>query len=351
MSKRIVLVLIFSAILFGAAVPYPSLAAESRTVLLDPQTLLPGWQVVTENEKTTVARTDEGYLLQNFGATTFIYNGEFGYRDYDRLVISLKNSDALALRIIPDVTTTANYTFENEQTITALDGVQTVAFSLHYPNFQRVGNFAIRFSTSQPADILLLEISLVKSSWGQKFIQPFQDYFRVAPYSAFTVNVFATPRVFGRSAFIYFLPLFLILVAALFYSPRFQRKALLGLLVLWLVTDARMSYEFLSYQITDYQTWVRPAAGQKTLRTYDDFYDFLNWLKQNLPPSTMAINFRTSDETHFPRIAQYYLYPIMVSHGLDPASVHVVYRQPNMTYSGPGTIISYEQDSFIFVPK
>lgn len=362
--KRIVFVLTFSAILLGAAIPCSSLAVERQQILLDSQTLLPGWQVVTENEKTSVVRTDQGYLLKNFGATTFIYNGEFGYRDYDRLIISLQNSDAVALRIIPNVTTTANYTFENEQTVAASDGVQTVAFSLHYPNFQQVENFGIKFLTSGPANILIQEITLSQSSWAKKLLQPLKDYLRVAPYSGFTVNIFPAPRIFGRSAFVYFLPLFLMLVAALFYSSRFKHKALLGLLVLWLVTDARMGYEFLSYQIADYQTWIAAPQGQKTLRTYGDFYTFIDWLKETLPENTGSVNFHTANQAHFPRLAQYYLYPILVNPP-SAAAVYIVYRQPKLIYnhqdqrlylddkpvSDPGVITFYDQDSFIFARR
>ena len=362
MTKKILFVLVLLAAL-GTQCPRQVFASD-KVILLDSQALQTGWQIVAEDGRTTFEKVEDGYLLKNFDATTLVYNARFGYKDYDRLIISLKSSDALDMRIIPNVTTTASYTFENEQTVAVSDDVQTTVFSLHYPNFHNVENFGIKFSTRHPTDIMLLEISLAKSSWPEALLQPFKDYIRVAPYSAYTVNLFATPRIFGRSAFLYFLPVLLLLMCGFLFSRKLGKASLLGFAILWLVTDMRMSYEFLSYQAVDYREWTKPPLAEKTFRTYDDFYAFVWWLKKNLSQETQ-VNFFTRERAHLPRIMQYYLYPILVTTDSTDAQVYIIYHEPKIMYndqdqrlylegrpiSAEGRIMAYDENSFIFVSK
>ncbi len=331
------------------AIPFVAATKDGKKVLLDRSGILPGWQVVAD-ERTAVEPVAEGYLLKNFGTTNFVYTEVFGYRDYDRLLLVLQNSAPLQLRIIPDITTTANYTFENELAIPASASPRTYQFSLRYPNFRQINNFGIKFITAESAEILIQEISLEKASLWQNLGQAARDYFHAAPYSPFTVNVLATPRIFGRSAFVYFLPVFLGL-AGLLFSRRFRRGALWGLLALWLLTDFRMGYEFLRYQMADYQTWVKPPASQKVLRSYGNFYAFLDWLSKNLPAETAAVNFYSSDTAHFPRLAQYYLYPIRVfPESREMGAVYVIYQKPASPLPEEGRVIaSFDEQSFIFV--
>ncbi|OGE84576.1 MAG: hypothetical protein A2846_04870 [Candidatus Doudnabacteria bacterium RIFCSPHIGHO2_01_FULL_49_9] len=361
---------IWQVLLVAAAVatlPWFAAGLSAQKILLDTTGVRPGWQVVSEDQRTDAVVAAEGVWLKNFNETNFVYTDRFGYRDYDRLRLVLKTDEEIRLTIIPDITTTANYTFENQITIPASESVEAVQLSLHYPNFKSVENFGIKFFSARPANILIQEISLSRAAFWGRMAQAAADYFRVAPYSPFTVNVMATPRIFGHSAFLYFLPGFLILTAAALFSRRFGRRALAALLMLWFVTDARMNYEFLRYMTHDYQTWVKPAAPQKTLRTYGNFYSFLDWLRVHRPADASSLIFYSSDNLHYPRIAAYYLYPVRVQNqqGGGPG-VYVVYQDRAISYNeqdkrlyrleqpftGPGEVtIVFDENSFIFVSR
>ncbi|TSA45463.1 hypothetical protein D4R52_02400 [bacterium] len=362
----------FRKFLLGAAVgalflwpPVVSASAQSQ-IILSRDRIDPKLQVVDDNPF-TVTQTEEGILLNMApGNFSFIYPlSDLGYRP-EKLTIFLKTDSALDVTIIPDITTTAAYTYELQQKISPTGDYAEYSFSLIHPYFKNAANIGIGIVAKKEANITFREIYLSQDSLSARIGQAFKDYFKVAPYSGFTVNLFPAPRIFGHDAFIYLLPIFFLFAGLLLFSKKYRKSALAGFLVLWLLTDGRMAYEFVAYQIEDYKTWIQPAAPDKTLRTYDDFYVFADWVKSNIPPGIKEIKYLDSVNPHFPRLLQYLDFPLRIGGADSQAGVWVVYdrsdlrfnadtgtvMQQEKTVSRPGTLIAqYNDRSFIFVQK
>ncbi len=314
----------------------------------------PELEIISDQPFSFREAEEKGFLLEvSPGVTYVIYSfGKLNFKP-DRLTVTLGSDTSLELTVVPNVSRGGSFTYEFQKEILPGAGVREYDFSLHHVLFRQAADFGLKFEAKASTLISLRQIKLSQLGVSQKLLQPLKDYFQTAPYSGFTVNVFPTPRIFGRSAFLYLLPIFLILMFLILTSKRWRKRALIGLLILWLLTDFRMVYEFLSYQIKDYQTWVKPVAGEKRLRTYDDFYVFADWLKTNLPAGTDKLNFYYLENEHFPRLLQYYLYPTkVIAKGEEVGVLYVIFHKPEIKEKilaeGAKELSSFSNDSGIY---
>jgi len=323
-------------------------------VLLDPDFIDENLEAVSD-APFTIAKTDGGFLLTLPPGISYLLYPVRPARSLEayKLAISLHSDEPMNLTVVPNATIGGNYTYELAREILPGKEPKVYRFSLNHPLFKNVNDIALKFTAEKPTKILLREISFQKQTAFQKIVQFEKDYFQAAPYSGFTVNIFPTPRIFGRSAFYYFIPVFLLFVALMLFSRRYRRAALIGLLGLWLLTDMRMNYEFLSYAAKDYKTWIKPAPSDKKLRTYGDFYAFADWLRKNLPKDRKEIGFYYLDNEHYPRLLQYYVYPIRVMPKKEDAKTFVVFHRGDMKdkllSEGAMEIESFKEDSGIFI--
>ena len=334
--------------------------------LIDQPEVFSQWQISNDGDD-YLYQQDDGFLLKDRGNAHLVYPLTFNYTDYDKLVVTFSTDQPIYVVVIPNISTTGFNTYELQKRVLPSPDFQTVEFSLRHHLFKdTLTDFGLNFFASRPANVVIKEIKLEKMSSAQVFVQAVKDYFLVAPYSPFTVNVIPTPRIFGHDAFIYLLPIFLVLAWLLFFSTKYRQAALVGLLILWLVTGLRLDYELFNYQKNDYQTWVKPPTPEKIFRNYGDLYVFIDWVKQNLPDDTLAINYYQIGSDYFPQIIQYYLYPTEVRLEASSAPVYVLFHQPNIKYnsednrlyrrqnpiSNPGEIIAtFNNNSFIFSEK
>jgi len=330
------------------------------------QTSASQWQI-TKNTDSGLYKKDDGMLLKNDGNAYLIYPFTFSYHDYDQLKITFYSDQPVNLLLIPDITTIGNNSFELRRKVSVSENYQTVTFSLRHPFFKnKVADIGLNFSTGLPSDLVIKEIALVKLDFSEVISQIFKDYFLVAPYSPFTVNLFPTPRIFGHSALAYFLPLIFILVWLFFKSKKFRKIAGFSLLLVWILIDCRMGYEFLVQGRDDYKNFVAPALAEKKLRTYDDFYQFADWLKLNLNSEYSEINFYGFGSAHSPRLLQYLNYPLLIHNEEKTGPVYVTYNSQDISYNEtekrlylkdkPLTeagelIASFNKDSFIFIEE
>lgn len=327
-----------SSVLFGA-------------VLLGPGYLSPDLQAISD-KPFTFNQQGEVFLLKLSAGVAYLVHPLDPQNPTDELRVRLKSGGRGKLEIIANATTTGNYSYEFLEELYPSSEFKKYRFSLRHPFYKNARDFALKFTLAEDAEITFKEISLARHTTWQRMLAGGRDYFRTAPYSGFTVNVFPTPRIYGQSAFYYFLPIFIVLFLLALFSAKYRKKALVGLLILWLVTDLRMNYEFANYQIQDYKTWVKPVVSEKTLRTYGDFYVFAEWLQNNLPQDRKEITFYYLDNEHFPRLLQYYVYPVRVLPKTDEAKVVVVYHRQDikakLLSEGAREIIIYDEDSGIF---
>ncbi len=305
-----------------------------------------------------------GLLLKSDGDPYLVYPIQFNYKKFDQLTITFYADKLVKLTIIPNVSTTGFGTFELVKEIKASDQFKETKISLHLPFFKDyINDLGVRLSSEQSANIVIQEISLKKMNPVELLVHGAKDYFRVAPYSGFTANLFPTPRVFGRSAMVYALPLILILIFIILYKKRFRKIAFLLLLVIWVLTDIRMSYESLAHNAADYKSFVQPSENERSLRTYDDFYQFSDWVQQNLVNNDINVNFYSSGSSHFPRLLQYLAYPLVIEPESQRAETYIIYNRSDITYNQADSrlyigqellsqagevVVNYNKNSFIF---
>lgn len=349
------------------------LAAEKKEVIFNYDILTSSvyqespnqWQIFNNKDEDLYSE-DEALLLKSSGDVYLIYPIQFNYHDYDRLTISLYSNRPVVISLTPNMGTMRFNTFEIRETIDASEIYQEINFSLRQRFFkQNTENLGINFYSKYPTQIVIKEISLSKLTFPELIIQAIKDYWRVAPYESYTVNLFPTPLILGHSALVYFLPILLVLIWFALFNKRFRKIALIIIFLSWLLVDLRMSYEFLSYHLTDYQSFVKPKVSEKSLRNYNDFYQFSDWVNSNLE-NEKEINFYNSGSAHFPRILQYLIYPSLVHNEEAKAKIYISYNRTDITYSSSdqklykgedsiseeGDIVAeYNNNSFIFVEK
>lgn len=310
---------------------------------------------------------ERGVTLQSNGDLYIVYPKSFNYKDYDTLSITLSSDQELELTVIPNVEKGLN-TFELKSFIDNPNEVKNLSFSLRMPFFKDdVTDIGLNFRSDMPTAITISEIKLSKKATSDLLIQGIKDYWRVAPYSGFSVNLFPTPRIFGHSALIYFLPLIFLLLLLLFFNKKFSLLAGALLLGFWVLTDVRMGYEFFKHKQIDYQSYVLPPVTEKKLRNYGNFYQFADLVRGfNLTRSvpTPSINFYFNGSGHLPRILQYQIYPVQVNTEQMESNFFVVYNNPEIKFSSddrrlynkdtaisqPGEIVAeFNDHSFIFI--
>lgn len=290
---------------------------------------------VYNNTETSLYKKDEGLLLRNDGDAYLVYPISFSYKDFDKLVITYSSDQPLDINIIPNVGSTAFSTYELRKKFPETNEVVQAEFSLRLPFFKSpTEDVGINFYSNRPSEVVIYDIKLVKNSPMETAGQFFRDYFNVSSYSPFTVNLLPTPRIFGYSAMIYFLPIVILLLLLLFLHPRKKIKkiALIILISFWVFTDLRMIYEFLSYNVQDYQSYVAPAEPDKTLRNYADFYQFSNLVRDNVPAGE-EVNFYNFGSGHFPRILQYMIYPRIVKEGGQTGEYFAFYNFSDFSFN------------------
>lgn len=314
----------------------------SLDVLTDPiyQASSNQWQIANNTDEGLYAQSEGGMLLKSEGDPTIIYPISFGYKDFDKLIISFSTNKLTEVRVIPDITTTALNGPQFKKLVYPTGNVQKIEYSLRHRFFKDVKNdIGINFYTIKPANIIIHEIRLEKLNPIETASQVVVDYFTPAAYLPFTVNLFPAPFIFGRSAMAYFAPLLLVALFLLLRSNKWRKKAVIFLLAIFFLTDFRMAYEFLTYHITDYKTFVKPPVEEKVLRNYADFYSFSNWLGKSLPEDIESINYMSLGSADFPRILHYELYPLIINDDNFPSKFYAIYNRSDIRYSAHDRII------------
>lgn len=324
------------------------------------------WQIANNSDQ-ELYRQQDGLTLKSDGNAYLVYPFEFNYYDFDRLNIKLYADQPLIITVIPNIVTHLYNSFELRKKIAGDDTYHDVTFSLRQRFFkEKVKNIGLNLYSKNPANIVIKEISLAKMTLPQLFIQAIKDYWRAAPYEPYTVNFFPTPLILGWAAMAYFFPVVLLLVWLFLFQPKWQKTAGIILLIIWVFIDLRMSYEFFTYHLADYQTFIKPPIGEKTLRNYEDFYSFADWVGENLTSQGQTVNFYNFGSADFPRLLQYLIYPVRVNGEKGEAKIYVNYNRQDLIYneaekrlyqkdqpiSGVGEIVAvYNQNSFIFKEK
>lgn len=138
------------------------------------------------------------------------------------------------------------------------------------------------------------------------------------------------------------------------------RRALLAMAVLWLLFDARMGGEFLSWVAHDQATYIGKPQGERTLRERESFYDFAEYATQFLGDRTSYIFFADHEWPYLGNM-RYVTYPAIPGITIDTDDTWVIYNRPDLTVtdgritidgepvSAPGTLLGrFDEKSFVF---
>lgn len=340
MKKIIVSLFIF--LLPVLAFASTSLEIFSPEILASPEYAASGveWGLYN-NESIDIFLTDEGALFKNSGDAFLVYGISFNYHDFDVLKISMKVSESMEVTVIPNVSTTGYNTYELKKNIEPSNDIQEYTFSLRLPFFEEdITDLGLNFKSNSPSEVIIKKITLEKNPSSSVIIQAVKDYFTVAPYSPFTVNLIPTPRVFGYSAGAYLLPLVIALLILFFVMPKARVFAGICLLMLWIGLDLRMGYEFLEHRLYDNKTYVEAKTQDRYLRSYSDFYTFADFVSHNIKTGS-TINFFNEHSSHFSRILQYLVYPSVISDAGSDQEYQIFYKASGLTFN--------EEDSRLYI--
>ncbi|MDX9893189.1 MAG: hypothetical protein RB292_02130 [Patescibacteria group bacterium] len=360
--------ILFFAIFISVFLASHPVWAEETKVIFDFPSFVSGqagetWQIFNNSDEGLYPQ-DEGLLLHNDGDAYLIYNQPFGYDQFNNLMIELKVNRPLVITLTADIQTLAQTSFEFQRALDPSDDYQVINFSLRHRFFKNVKEFGINLHSAGASDVVVKQIKL--EAVGAGIVkQAVSDYWRMAPYSPYTVNLFPAPLIFGHPGFIVFIPVLTVLILLVIYFQRWRKWALILLVALWLITDLRMAYEFLNYHLVDYRSYLSPSTQVKSFRNYGDFYQFADWVESHCQGFS-NFNFYSFGSSHLPRILTYLVYPLDVLPSGNQTKATVVYNRQDIKYNDqdsrlynqqgpitdPGEIIAvYNDDSFIFIEQ
>ena len=160
--------------------------------------------------------------------------------------------------------------------------------------------------------------------------------------------------------------LIVLLVAYTIVSVQTRRRFLVtGLLsvlaVSWIVMDARMGSEFLSWMWKDYHQYIAAPVETRTFRDRGRFYDFAEFVTPLVADRQHYVFFAEVPWPYLGNIG-YITYPALPSDKLDANDTWVVYHRDDIrqnatgelesggqVVSGPGTILGrFDSSSFVF---
>lgn len=134
---------------------------------------------------------------------------------------------------------------------------------------------------------------------------------------------------------------------------------------LWLLFDARMGMEILSYAKTDYDTYVSQPPGKRELRNFENFHDVVEAASPLLQEEQHYV-LLTAERTPFPGMLAYLAYPatpLRANDIIPPRTRWLIFWRPEITLndsnqlvsgsavlSPPGRIVErYDDHSFLFI--
>ena len=143
MRRNLILLFLLTFLLALPALAFAASKSQvifSLDVLANPvyQTSASQWQIVNNTDEGLYIQEDGGVLLKSEGNPTIIYPLSFGYKDFDKLVISFSTDRLTEVRVIPDITTTALNGPQFKKLVYPDGNVQTLEYSLRHRFFKDV---------------------------------------------------------------------------------------------------------------------------------------------------------------------------------------------------------------------
>jgi len=231
--------------------------------------------------------------------------------------------------------------------------------------------------------IVVHTIELVKLSLGEKIKSLWSSFWTFDEYRPYSIN-FVWGPVFGTNPaeisllYRYLPPQFLmgmkaihiflactLIIGGIAYAitrkkiiPKILFVLLLGT---WIVLDARMGSEFLSWVKHDHDAYIAAPAGMREFRDRDRFYDFAEFVKPLVHDRQRYIFFASYPWPYLGNL-RYITYPTLPAFNLREDDTWVIYDRPDIGVSADGRLViegsivsepgkvlgAFEQGSFVF---
>lgn len=231
----------------------------------------------------------------------------------------------------------------------------------------------------RPGWVEIEAVEIRPFSTGAYLSDQLREFFLPRSFHPGTINSLFSPRIFNRPliGLANQAALLAVLAGAAFYlktrGKRGGRIALrtgLAFLLIWMTYDLRETYSHLLTAGEIHRDYVGPPPEEKTFPALGDFYSFVEFCRQNLPPSG-AYDIIPREYWPYDCRLNYFLYP---RHYLSERNRdyyagrplhYLVYNQPFYRFdreksrviagdgrpvTGPGRLVArYNRDSFIFL--
>ncbi len=213
------------------------------------------------------------------------------------------------------------------------------------------------------------------------------SFWKLDEYRPYSINFLWGPQLAGNSVeadvmyrylppqtlsatFVVYLALIVLITLLFGYAHVFRhpsekrawvlKRALLIMAAMWLLFDARMGVEFLSWVAHDHATYIGKSQGERMLRERESFYDFAEYATQFLGDRTSYIFFADHEWPYLGNM-RYITYPAIPGITIDTDDTWVIYNRPDLAVidgritidgepiSAPGILLGrFDEKSFVF---
>ncbi len=261
-------------------------------------------------------------------------------------------------------------------------------FQIYDPNW-KAGSKSFGIAIPPGATLAINELEMMTWSPTERLGEMLASFWTFDEYRAYSINfvwgpqlgtntiqrqmlyAYQPPRASSGTRAV-FIGLILVLVALTAYRwlrstdvwtrrRSMTRDWVVAFFCAWLLLDARMGSEFLSWIWHDAATYITQPAGERTFRDRDRFYDFADFAKP-LVADRQSYVFFAQSMWPFLGNMRYITYPSIPGNAFDEDDTWVVYNRPDV-YMGendalmlgenqitqPGRVIGrFDDGSFVF---
>lgn len=337
----------------------------------------------------TMAEKQTGGIAVNTAADGFlVWNTPF-LHPVDVLTLRIRSEKPATIGLVWHPLEDANLQVQRDMDIQAGPSVQDIHLSLHDWKSWNWQTEKIGLALPAGSAVLIEQMIWRRYSFMEKMSIAWDSFWTFDEFRAYSINFLWGPLIafnpVALSELYQYLPppswsvtrIFYavmgigVLIGLLFYAFDRQggKKILLcsifgTLAILWLVFDARMGLELLSYAVTDYKTSVAPPVEDRTFRSHGNLYTMAHTLLGNIRQYDRYVLFAPEPSPFYSNF-RYITYPsvaLQPDQDLTGVKLWAVLRRQDIRVvdghlvDGNGTVLTgtgkviqvYSADTFLF---
>lgn len=244
----------------------------------------------------------------------------------------------------------------------AIDTLDTTSVDLSSISSWRHGNKRIGLALPPQTTVLVSRLEFARWNIVEQFVETSASFWRMDQYRPYSINFIWGPRLASNpvarqlmyrdvppkapsTTYILLCGLVLVILTALLYargSPQRRQRAFVlivgSIAAVWLLLDARMGLEYLSWIAHDHATYNTGTIPERTFRDRDNFYDFAAFAAPLVADRQSYLFFAEREWPYLGNI-RYITYPAIPGGAFDSDDTWVIYRRPEMTTNAEGQLM------------